>query len=65
MAQFVIIDKKCIGCGYCASFAPDLFIMDEKTGKPSVIKNIFSTKEEVRAIISCCPVKAIKENSQL
>lgn len=31
---------KCIGCNYCAEFAPELFRMSKKDGKSVLLKSI-------------------------
>jgi ferredoxin len=52
----IIVDKaKCIGCGICASIAPDIFEIKED-GK-SHVKN--EAAEDGEMAVSSCPVGAI------
>ena len=63
--------KKCIGCNYCAEFAPEQFRMSKKDGKSVLIgsknKNGFYTLKiqhncslyQVEKAQEACPVKII------
>jgi len=54
------IDKeKCIGCGLCASIAPEVFDIDDN-GKAK-IKNQKGDKKKIKDAIDSCPVEAISE----
>ena len=62
---------KCIGCNYCAEFAPDYFRMSKADGKSVLLKSIekkgFHTLkirnhvalESCEKAASACPVKII------
>lgn len=53
------IDKdKCIGCGLCASFCPDVFEMDDK-GKAGVKSVAGCKKCDCQEAAKACPVQAI------
>ncbi len=57
----VIVNDACIGCGICATIAPDIFIMDQETGK-SVLKEDadLSDTEKLQEAADACPVAAIE-----
>ena len=62
---------KCIGCNYCAEFAPEYFRMSKKDGKSVLLKStekkgFFTLKtpmpdalEECDKAAKACPVKII------
>jgi ferredoxin len=50
--------KKCIGCGYCASVAPDVFEMADD-GKSHIKKGAKCKGNECKEAANGCPVKAI------
>lgn len=58
----VAVDKtKCIGCGLCASIAPEVFEM--KDDGFSHVKDVSGDKKfakKVKEAVDSCPVKAIK-----
>lgn len=55
------VDKEtCIGCGLCASLAPDIFEMEDD-GLAGVVGEVTSTNEaDVKNAEESCPVCAIK-----
>jgi len=67
--------EKCIGCNYCAEFAPEYFRMSKKDGKSVLLKSVekkgFHTLKTLieDAYESCekaakaCPVKIISVKS--
>jgi ferredoxin len=59
MSKVIVDREKCIGCGTCASLAPELFEMDDE-GKSKVLKPEVSGSEADEAIESC-PVEAISK----
>lgn len=62
---------KCIGCNYCAEFAPEFFRMSKKDGKTVLLKSVerkgfFTVKtplpealEPAEKAAKACPVKII------
>lgn len=62
---------KCIGCNYCAEFAPEYFRMSKKDGKSVLLKSInkkgfftiktplYETFESCEKAAKACPVKII------
>jgi ferredoxin len=54
------IDKnKCIGCGTCASLAPEVFELDKNN--KSTVKNINGADvETIKLAADSCPTEAIK-----
>lgn len=53
------VDKeKCIGCGACASIAPNTFKMGDD-GKSEVINESGDTNEVIQQAVDSCPVQAI------
>lgn len=63
----IIVDKnKCIGCGACEGFEPDVFELNDE-GFADTIKNNYdelddSAKENVDDAIDNCPTSAISVN---
>lgn len=58
----VYVDKDlCIGCGLCPSIGPDVFKMDDDTGKAEAISNDISSdlEDQARGGEENCPVEAI------
>lgn len=66
MAKKVFVDQeKCIGCGTCATIAPSVFKLNEKTNKSEVIGDPASVSEEVlKKAVEGCPVDAIKVSDE-
>lgn len=53
------VDKeKCIGCGACASIAPNTFKIGDD-GKSEVINETGDTGDAIKQAIDACPVQAI------
>jgi len=70
MAKISINQNECLGCGFCASQAPEIFIVDEKDFKAKIkIDNSLSDTterelsaeelEKVKRAVEDCPIKAI------
>ena len=59
MANVSVDANKCIGCGACASVAPEIFKMEN--GKAVVIKSELSDEEanKAKTAASGCPAQAI------
>ena len=67
--------EKCIGCNYCAEFAPEYFRMSKKDGKSVMLKSVekkgFNTLktqiedayEPCEKAAKACPVKIISVKS--
>ena len=58
----VYVDKElCISCGLCPSVGPDIFMMNDDTGKAEAISNDISSDLENQAKEGeeSCPVEAI------
>ncbi|MFH0776554.1 MAG: ferredoxin [Patescibacteria group bacterium] len=56
----IIVNATCIGCGICATIAPEIFEMNLETGKSQPkpdadLKNLAKAQEAV----AICPVSAI------
>lgn len=63
--------EKCIGCNYCAEFAPDFFRMSKKDGKSVLLKStnkkgfhtlktpIYESLEVNEKAAKACPVNII------
>ena len=56
MAKYFVIQEECIGCGLCATIAPDVFRMNEE--KAEAYKENGENSEEA---CSSCPVNAINK----
>lgn len=54
-----IDQDKCIGCGLCATVAPETFEMDYVERKAKVIKQPKKINENIRTAVDNCPVSAI------
>lgn len=71
MVVITLQRDKCIGCNYCAEFAPDYFRMSKKDGKSVLLKsqnkkgfhtiktNDLSALEPCEKAAAACPVKII------
>ncbi len=58
----VIVNSACIGCGICATIAPEIFVMNSETGKSEIIPDVdFSEEnlEKAKEGAGACPVAAI------
>lgn len=51
----------CIGCGFCAATAPDVFVMNEDGKAQAVIDTTETNRDAVMEAIDSCPVGAIRE----
>ena len=51
----------CIGCGMCASIAPDVFIMNDDGKAAAVADTTDENRGSVSEAIEGCPVSAIRE----
>ncbi len=49
----------CIGCAACAELCPEIFAIDERTGKARVITFEMSNRECIEEAITTCPVECI------
>lgn len=56
----IIVDQnKCIGCGLCATIAPETFEIDPNTGKSKIRNNKGDSDRQIQEAIESCPVDAI------
>ena len=60
MTKISIDKEKCIGCGTCESLFPEIFKLDNDTGKSKVISNNYAEhgydKDDIE---TSCPAGAI------
>ncbi len=62
MSKKVTIDEdECTGCGTCESLAPDIFKMDDNTGKAIVIKAVGGDQSDIDSAIDACPSTCIHQ----
>lgn len=52
--------EKCIGCGLCASTCPQVFAIDNSSGKAEVI-NQETGECDIKNVVANCPVGAISQ----
>ena len=58
----VSVNNACIGCGICATIAPEIFAMNSETGKSEVIPDVDFSEENLKKAkegAGACPVAAI------
>ncbi|MFH1375599.1 MAG: ferredoxin [Patescibacteria group bacterium] len=62
----VSVNSTCIGCGICASIAPEVFEMNSETGLSVVKDKEFSEEDlaKAREAQAACPVGAIEVSSE-
>ncbi len=57
----VSVTDACIGCGICATIAPDIFEMNPETNKSDVKTGVNLTNlEKAKEAAEACPVAAIE-----
>ncbi|MEW6185976.1 MAG: ferredoxin [Thermodesulfobacteriota bacterium] len=54
-----IADEECIGCESCQKICPEVFQIDEATGKAKVIKAEGGPEGLIEEAIATCPVTCI------
>lgn len=60
MSREVVIDwDDCIGCGNCESICPEVFRVDEESGKAEAILAEGGPEERVEDAMENCPVECI------
>jgi len=54
---------ECIGCGVCMQVCPDVFGLDENSGKAVLVKNEAGPEEQelIKEAIDSCPIGCINE----
>lgn len=52
-------NERCIECGACAELCPEVFEMDDRTGKAQVIVFEITDKNYVEEAIATCPAECI------
>lgn len=60
MGKSVYIDQEeCIGCGTCQEICPEVFELDEETGKAIVIQAEGGPEDLIEEAMESCPVSCI------
>lgn len=59
MSKITIDETKCIGCGLCASIAPNSFKIDENEGKAELINPPGDDEATIQSAAESCPVQSI------
>lgn len=54
-----ISEDECIGCGSCEAICPEVFNLDAKQGKATVIKPEGGPEDMIEEAIEACPVSCI------
>lgn len=52
--------KKCLGCGVCISFCPEVFELKDGKSKVKEKVDLKKYKDSIKEAIEICPVEAIK-----
>ena len=61
--QAVQVEDTCIGCGICATIAPEVFAMNAETGKSEVKEDAdLANLDKAKEAAGACPVTAITVN---
>jgi len=60
MNKLKIDETLCVGCGACTVIAPDIFVLDQDSGKAKVVSQPKEIDNQIKMAIESCPVKAIK-----
>jgi ferredoxin len=55
----------CIGCGACADLCPDVFEMDDRSGKARIIIFDVTDRSCIEEAIVTCPVECISWKDQV
>ena len=58
--KVVIGTEECIGCETCVSFCPEVFQMDEASGKAKVLLSEGGPEDCIEEAIENCPVECIR-----
>ncbi len=60
MATSITIDSyECSACGACVELCPDVFLINELTGKADLVHEDAQINDEVLQAIAYCPEKCI------
>ncbi|SDB32833.1 ferredoxin [Desulfonatronum thiosulfatophilum] len=60
MARQVYVDlDECIGCESCVEICPEVFKMDEQSGKAEVIMPEGGPEDQIEEAMETCPVQCI------
>ena len=60
MARTVFIEtSECVGCESCVELCPEVFAMDEESGKSRVILPSGGPEDCIQEAIETCPVECI------
>lgn len=51
--------ESCIGCGACAELCPEVFEMDDRTGKARVVIFEAAATDCIEEAITTCPAECI------
>ena len=60
MAEIIIDTYLCSGCCTCEEMCPEVFRMDEMTGKAELVTISPPITEEIYQVAAYCPEKCIK-----
>lgn len=59
MLKITVDKEKCIGCGLCASIAPNSFKLNEEEGKVDPINPPKDDEQTIKSAAESCPVQSI------
>lgn len=63
MAKTIYIEFiKCVGCEACVELCPDVFRMNEDTGRAEIITDEGGSEECIQRAINICPADCIHWN---
>lgn len=59
MKRVIINEEDCVGCGSCEAICQEVFELDGKSEKATVIKPEGGPKDLIEEAIEACPVSCI------
>jgi len=54
-----IDEEECVGCGTCEELCPEIFELDEETGKAKDIESEVEDEDCVQEAMDTCPAECI------